>query len=112
MQGALKPEAGPWINLSTALARVALCCCGMKVEKVLITTSGSRLENASTFLTSAVLMGIIDKADNSLNLINAEYFAKQLGVQVDIVILKSQYLKIWNTCCVGVFVLTSKRLFK
>ena len=85
MQGALKPEAGPWLHLGTALAKVALGLNKTKIQKAVITTYGAALEKAAPYVVPSILMGLVPgltQTSTTLNLINGEYFAKELGLQV------------------------------
>lgn len=83
MQGALQPETGPWLNLGTGLAKVALGLNKTKeIHKVIVTTFGAGLEKAASYVAPSVLMGLITQTSNALNLINGEYFAKEMGLQV------------------------------
>ena len=85
LQGALRPETGPWLNLGTALAKAALGLTEKNIQKAVITTYGAALEKAASYVVPSVLMGLIPgitQTSNTLNLINGEYFAKEIGLQV------------------------------
>ncbi|XP_028391120.1 D-3-phosphoglycerate dehydrogenase-like [Dendronephthya gigantea] len=87
LQGALQPETGPWLKLGTGLAKVALGLNKTKeIRKVIVTTFGAGLEKAASYVAPSVLMGLIPdmtQTSNTLNLINGEYFAKEMGLQVE-----------------------------
>jgi hypothetical protein len=56
-----------------------------KIQKAVITTYGATLEKAASYVVPSVLMGLIPgitQTSNTLNLINGEYFAKEIGLQV------------------------------
>jgi hypothetical protein len=56
-----------------------------KIQKAVITTYGAPLEKAASYIVPSVLMGLIPgitQTSNTLNLINGEYFAKEIGLQV------------------------------
>lgn len=84
--GALKPETGPWLDLSEKLAKVASSLFhNKKILKTIVITYGTILKDASRHIIPSVLMGLISsmgQITDDVNLINAEYFAKEMGLKV------------------------------
>ncbi|XP_077977975.1 D-3-phosphoglycerate dehydrogenase-like [Glandiceps talaboti] len=85
MSNALQPETRPVVALGQGLGSVAASLAGQVTGKtqIQVTTYGPELKACSSFLSAAVAMGLLKvQVANSLNLVSAPFYAKQLGIKI------------------------------
>ncbi|KAK3589573.1 hypothetical protein CHS0354_043027 [Potamilus streckersoni] len=87
---ALSQETKPWVELGRYLGVVAATLSENKPQNLQVTSYGSQMQNAGSYMSAAVLAGMLSKTSvsgcgkcTSLNLINAPVFAKEQGIKVD-----------------------------
>ncbi|KAM3916713.1 D-3-phosphoglycerate dehydrogenase isoform 2-T2 [Leptodactylus fuscus] len=79
---AFSSETKPWIKLGEALGRLLHSLLPQVNGEIQVTTTGGALKNYGSFLCSAVAIGLLQNADKKVNLVNACFFAQEVGIQV------------------------------
>ncbi|XP_006822129.1 D-3-phosphoglycerate dehydrogenase-like [Saccoglossus kowalevskii] len=95
LSNALQPGTRPLVALGQGLGAVAAALAGKITNKttVKINTYGPDLQSAASFLGAAVSVGLLKvQIANSLNLVNAPFYAKEIGVKVRLV---TNYYVFW-----------------
>lgn len=81
----LSPINKSWSELSLSLGKItsALIPSGSGDIKVMITTQGAQLENKVTFLSTAIIVGLLQqRIKTGVNSINAPVLAKEAGIEI------------------------------
>lgn len=89
LANALSPESRPWVELGRKLGQVASALNPGKVQNMQVTTYGPTLKPAGSYLSAAVLSGLLRNSPVSgggdtpaLNLVNSPALAKEIGLNV------------------------------
>lgn len=86
MHNALSPETKPWVALGRCLGNLMSKVNPGATSSVTVTAYGSGLEKAGSYLSAAVLSGLLSNTagqGSTLNLVSAPALGKQLGVKVE-----------------------------
>ncbi|XP_053326867.1 D-3-phosphoglycerate dehydrogenase [Spea bombifrons] len=79
---AFSPKTKPWIQLGEALGVLLRALLPKLSGDIQLTTSGEALRDAGSYLCSAVTVGLLRGTEERLNLVNATFFARNLGIKV------------------------------
>ncbi|KAM8961337.1 D-3-phosphoglycerate dehydrogenase [Pelodytes ibericus] len=78
---AFSPKTKPWIQLAEALG-VLLQNLAPQISTLQLTTTGEALQDAGSYLSSALISGFLRRSEKKINLVNSALYAKEKGIQV------------------------------
>jgi D-3-phosphoglycerate dehydrogenase len=84
VEAAGKPELAPYIKLAESMGALQSQLLTSQVKSLRVNLFGDLLNNSVSLMTAAVLKGFLkNRIPEPVNYINAGYFAKEMGLQIE-----------------------------